>query len=108
MLACPHGVLGMSRAVPGLVETSNNLAVVVTEGNTVKVTTSSRSSVMPSLKATTEQAGAAFRLGGAKVEQHDGYPGWKPDPNSRVLNTAVKVFQRDFGKKPAIKAIHAG
>lgn len=108
LLACPHGVLGMSRAVPGLVETSNNLAVVTTEGNTVKVTTSSRSSVMPSLKATTEQIGAAFRLGGAEVEQHDGYPGWKPNPSSAVLNTALKVFEREFKKKPAVKAIHAG
>ena len=108
LLACPHGVLGMSRAVPGLVETSNNLAVVTTEGNTVKVTTSSRSSVMPSLKATTEQIGAAFRLGGAEVEQRDGYPGWKPNPSSAVLNTALKVFEREFKKKPAVKAIHAG
>jgi dipeptidase D len=108
MLACAHGVLGMSRAVPGLVETSNNLAVVTTEGNTVKVTTSSRSSVMPSLKATTEQIGAAFRLGGAEVEQRDGYPGWKPNPNSPVLNTALKVFEREFKKKPVVKAIHAG
>jgi dipeptidase D len=108
LLACPHGVLAMSRAVPGLVETSNNLAVVTTEGNAVKVVTSSRSSVMPSLKATTEQVGAAFRLGGAAVEQLDGYPGWKPNPNSPVLNCALKVFERDFGKKPAVKAIHAG
>jgi len=108
LLACPHGVLAMSRAVPGLVETSNNLAVVATEGNSVKVVTSSRSSVMPSLKATTEQVGAAFRLGGAQVEHHDGYPGWKPNPNSQVLNVALKVFEREFGKKPAVKAIHAG
>ena len=108
MLACPHGVLAMSRAVPGLVETSNNLAVVTTEGNKVKVVTSSRSSVMPSLKGTTEQVGAAFRLGGAEVEQLDGYPGWKPNPNSPVLNTTLKVFEREFGKKPAVKAIHAG
>jgi dipeptidase D len=108
MLACPHGVLGMSRAVPGLVETSNNLAVVTTEENTVKVTTSSRSSVMPSLKATTEQVGAAFRLGGAEVEQRDGYPGWKPNPESPVLKTALAVFEREFKKKPAVKAIHAG
>ncbi len=108
LLACPHGVLAMSRAVPGLVETSNNLAVVTTEGDAVKVVTSSRSSVMPSLKATTEQVGAAFRLGGAQVEQLDGYPGWKPNPNSPVLNSALKVFEREFGKKPAVKAIHAG
>ncbi len=108
LLACPHGVLAMSRAVPGLVETSNNLAVVTTEGTTVKATTSSRSSVMPSLKATTEQIAAVFRLGGAQVEQRDGYPGWKPNTASPVLNTALKVFERDFGKKPAVKAIHAG
>jgi dipeptidase D len=108
LLACPHGVLAMSRAVPGLVETSNNLAVVTTDGDSLKVTTSSRSSVMPSLKATTEQIAAAFRLGGAQVDLRDGYPGWKPNPSSPVLNTAVKVFERDFGKKPAVKAIHAG
>ena len=108
LLACPHGVLAMSRAVPGLVETSNNLAVVATEGNTVKIVASSRSSVMPSLKATTEQVGSVFRLGGAEVEQLDGYPGWKPNPNSPVLNTALRVFEREFGAKPAVKAIHAG
>ncbi len=108
LLACPHGVLAMSRAVPGLVETSNNLAVVTTEGNAVNVVTSSRSSVMPSLKATTEQVGAAFRLGGAKVDHLDGYPGWKPNTNSQALKVALKVFEREFGKKPAVKAIHAG
>jgi dipeptidase D len=108
LLACPHGVLAMSRAVPGLVETSNNLAVATTEGDSVKVTTSSRSSVMPSLKATTEQIAAAFRLGGAQVDLRDGYPGWKPNPNSPVLKTALKVFEREFKKKPAVKAIHAG
>jgi dipeptidase D len=108
LLACPHGVLAMSRAVPGLVETSNNLAVVNTEGDSVKVTTSSRSSVMPSLKATTEQVGAAFRLGGAAVEQRDGYPGWKPNPESPVLKTALRVYEREFKKQPAVKAIHAG
>jgi dipeptidase D len=108
LLACPHGVLAMSRAVPGLVETSNNLAVATTEGDSVKVTTSSRSSVMPSLKATTEQIAAAFRLGGAQVDLRDGYPGWKPNPNSPVLKTALRVFEREFKKKPAVKAIHAG
>ncbi|HUK14480.1 MAG TPA: aminoacyl-histidine dipeptidase [Thermoanaerobaculaceae bacterium] len=108
LLAVPHGVLAMSRAVPGLVETSNNLAVVITEPDKVRVTTSSRSSVMPSLKATTEQLAAIFRLGAAKVELHDGYPGWKPNPGSPVLKTVERVYQREFGAKPVVKAIHAG
>ncbi|MCX7895068.1 MAG: M20/M25/M40 family metallo-hydrolase, partial [Thermoanaerobaculum sp.] len=107
-LACPHGVLAMSRAVPGLVETSNNLAVVTTQGTEVKVITSSRSSVMPSLRATLQQVEAVFRLAGARVEVHDGYPGWKPNPNSPVLRLAKEVFQREFGREPEVKAIHAG
>jgi dipeptidase D len=107
-LACPHGVLAMSRAVPGLVETSHNLAVVVTEGNQVKVTTSGRSSVMPSLKAVMAQVEAVFTLGGATPHVGSGYPGWKPNPDSPVLKTAVRVFEKELGTTPHIRAIHAG
>jgi dipeptidase D len=108
LLGCPHGVLAMSRAVPGLVETSNNLAVVASEGDTVNVTTSSRSSVMPSLVATTGQIAALFRLADAGVDLQDGYPGWKPNPNSPVLKIVERIYEREFGAKPLVKAIHAG
>ena len=108
LLACPHGVLAMSRAVPGLVETSNNLAVIVTEGNDVRLTISHRSSVAPSIRAVSEQVAAVFRRAGAEVESHDGYPGWAPNPKSPILQTALAVYQREFGAQPAVKAIHAG
>jgi len=108
LLACPHGVLAMSRAVPGLVETSNNLAVIVTEGDTVRLTISHRSSVAPSIRAVSEQVAAVFRRAGAEVESHDGYPGWAPNPKSPVLLTALRVYERELGRKPAVKAIHAG
>jgi len=98
----------MSRDVPGLVETSSNLAVAVTEGDSVRFTTSSRSSVMPSLRATTEQVAAVFRANGAEVHTHDGYPGWKPNPKSPILNRTMAVYEKEFGAKPAVKAIHAG
>jgi len=107
-LACPHGVLAMSRAVPGLVETSNNLAVVVCEGDEVRVTTASRSSVMPSLRATIEQVAAVFRLAGAEVKTHDGYPGWKPNPESPIFKKTLAVFESEFGSQPHVRAIHAG
>ncbi len=108
LLACPHGVLAMSRAVPGLVETSNNLAVVATEDGTVNVTTSTRSSVMPSLAAATGEIAALFRLAGAEVELQDGYPGWKPNPNSSVLKLVERVYEQEFRARPHVKAIHAG
>jgi len=108
LLACPHGVLAMSRAVPGLVETSNNLAVIVTDGDEVRLTISHRSSVAPSIRAVSEQVAAVFRRAGAAVESHDGYPGWAPNAKSPVLLTALAVYEREFGAKPAVKAIHAG
>ena len=49
-----------------------------------------------------------FRLAGAEVETHDGYPGWKPNPASPVLGAAKKAFASLFGREPHIKAIHAG
>jgi dipeptidase D len=108
LAACPSGVLGMSRDVPGLVETSNNLAVVTTEEDKVMVVTSSRSSVAESLRSTLDQVRAVFRLAGGEPKNADGYPGWKPNMASPALATTQKVFVQLFGKEPAIKAIHAG
>ncbi|HEY3356254.1 MAG TPA: aminoacyl-histidine dipeptidase [Polyangia bacterium] len=106
--ACPHGVLAMSRDVPGLVETSSNLAVVTTEDQRVVVITSSRSSVAEALAGTLDQVRSVFRLAGADVKDSDGYPGWKPNLASPVLATTKAVFKRLFNKEPHIKAIHAG
>ena len=63
---------------------------------------------MPSLKGVMGQVAAVFRLAGAEVEVHDGYPGWKPNPDSPVLKTTIAVYVREFGAEPEVKAIHAG
>jgi dipeptidase D len=104
----PHGVLAMSREVPGLVETSSNLAVVETAETSARVVTSQRSSVMPSLFAIQRQVTSIFELAGAAVESNDSYPGWKPNPSSPIVQRAVSVFEKLFGTTPAVKAIHAG
>jgi len=108
LVACPHGVQTMSRAVPGLVETSTNLGVVVTEGNEVRMTCLTRSSVTLALQATTAQLTAVFRLAGAESSSTPGYPGWKPNPVSPLLATIVRVCERTLGRKPEVKAVHAG
>ncbi len=63
---------------------------------------------MPSLRATVEQVAAVFRLAGAEVKTHDGYPGWKPNPESPILKKTLEVFESEFGGKPHVRAIHAG
>lgn len=104
----PHGVLKMSPDIPGLVESSNNLAVVLTEGKHVNVVTSQRSSVASEIYDIRDTITAIFELGGARVDYNDGYPGWKPDIDSEILKVFKKAFKDLYGREPEIKAIHAG
>lgn len=108
LLAIPHGVAAMSYEVPGLVETSNNLASVWTRDGTIVIGTSSRSSTGSALQAIRDQIRAAAELAGATVEEGDSYPGWKPDMDSKVLEVTKKTYERVFGKAPEVKAVHAG
>ena len=108
LLACPHGVERMSADIPDLVETSSNLAAVHIEGNTLKVITSQRSSVVSELHAMAQKVEAAFFLGSFDVEHHGEYPGWKPNLSSPILAQSVASYKRLFGKDPEVKAIHAG
>ncbi|MDR1102931.1 MAG: aminoacyl-histidine dipeptidase [Tannerella sp.] len=109
LLACPHGVAGMSSEMEGLVETSTNLASVkMKEGNRIVVGTSQRSSIESAKTAVADQVAAVFRLAGAAVEQGEGYPGWAPDTRSGILKTAQEAYRKLFGKEPKVKAIHAG
>jgi dipeptidase D len=103
----PHGVLSMSYDMPGLVETSSNLAVVNESDGRLTVLTSNRSSVASALSALLQRIRAIGALAGAEVEEHDGYPGWKPDVNSPLLKTVKRVHE-DVAGTAVIGAIHAG
>lgn len=108
LYAVPNGVIKMSADIPGLVETSTNLAVVVTKGKVVNVTLSQRSSVESEKHDISNSVAAFFKLAKAEVIQSDGYPGWKPDIHSPVLSTMKNVYHQMYGNEPAVKAIHAG
>ncbi|MBO4634344.1 MAG: aminoacyl-histidine dipeptidase [Bacteroidales bacterium] len=108
LLACPHGVEKMSVDIPGLVQTSSNLAAAHIEGDTLKVITSQRSSVVSELHAMAEKVEAAFFLGSFDVEHHGEYPGWKPNLKSHILEVSLASYRKLFGHDPEVKAIHAG
>lgn len=108
LCAVDNGVYAMSREMPGLVETSSNLASVKQSDGKVVVVTSQRSSVLSSRIDMSQTVAAAFLLAGAEVTTADGYPGWKPNPSSEILRIAVESYGRLFGTEPKIKAIHAG
>ena len=109
LVAVHHGVRAMSQDIPGLVETSNNLASVrMIEPARIQVLTSQRSSVMSALDFMAEKIEACFKLAGAEVVRTDPYPGWKPNMNSHILKVAFDSYVRMFGVEPEVKAIHAG
>ncbi len=109
VVGCPNGVLAMSRSIPGLVETSTNLASVkFRAGDTIEIVSSQRSSVESAKAYAAQTVAAVFRLAGAEVSHSDGYPGWAPDPSSHLLAVAAKACEDLFGVKPKVKAIHAG
>ena len=107
--SAPHGVFSMSHELEGLVETSTNLASVKMVGdNKVVITTSQRSSVESRKVDIASQVEAHFQLAGAKVTHSDGYPGWAPNTESKIMKISADAYEELFGVKPAIKAIHAG
>jgi dipeptidase D len=109
LMACPHGVIRMSDDIPGLVETSTNLAAIkMIDNNQILITTSQRSSTESSKIDIARTVESVFTLAGAKATHGDGYPGWKPNPKSPIANIVANTYEKLFGKKAKIMAIHAG
>jgi len=108
LAAIPHGVAKMSADIPGLVETSTNLAVIKPLDNSVRIVTSQRSSVASEIEEIVDSVSAVLELGGAEVTHTHGYPGWKPNMDSLILKISKAAYQSLYGKEPIVKAIHAG
>lgn len=109
LYACPHGVIAMSRQLKGLVETSTNLASVkFIQDNQILVTTSQRSSVDSAKIDISNMVESVFRLANANIQHSDGYPGWAPNTNSKILQITKDSYTKLFGVEPIVRAIHAG
>ena len=108
LFAAPHGVHAMSQDIPGLVQTSTNLASVRTNSAMVEIVTSQRSSSTSERRAMAAKVRASFEAFGAQVRHMYEYPGWNPDVNSHILARTADAYRRLFDMEPEIKAIHAG
>ncbi len=109
LVGLPNGVIAMSEAVEGLVETSTNLASVkFTKKGRIDITTSQRSSVESAKTYAMQMVESVFTLAGADVTHSDGYPGWAPNPDSELLRLSAESYRSLFNTEPLVKAIHAG
>lgn len=108
VMACPNNVARMSADVPGLVETSNNLAIVRSDGRAITIECLLRSSVDSAKNDLAESMRAVMELAGAKVEFTSGYSGWQPNMKSPILAEMKRIYKEMYGKEPLVMAIHAG
>ena len=108
--AVDNGVFAMCQdeALSWMVETSSNVASVITESDKITVVASQRSNVMSNLDNQCSTVKATFELAGAKVIQNDGYPAWKMRANSELTKITSDTYRELFGKEPLVKGIHAG
>ncbi len=110
IIACPNDVIRMSDSMPGLVETSLNLAIVKSDIKNQKIHLSflMRSSVDSYKEFLGQRLVAIFKLADAKISFSGAYPGWQPNMESEILKTMQDVYKNMYGSTPAIKAVHAG
>jgi dipeptidase D len=108
LAALPTGVVAMSPALPGKVETSTSLNVATTEGGVATLASMTRSANAPALDDVVAGILAAARLAGAEVEIKRSYPPWRPVLDSRLLDTARDTFERLFGEEPVLEVVHGG
>ncbi len=108
LVGLPNGVIAMSKVMDNLVETSTNLASVRFNDNTIVVATSQRSSRESGKQYAKQMVESVFVLAGADVTHSEGYPGWTPNPESKILEILSGCYQKQYGEKPVIRAMHAG
>jgi dipeptidase D len=104
----PNGVHGMSRSVPGLVETSSNLAVVREETDGWDIVVSSRSSAESHLDDMQNRVECAAFPVNAEVKHISRYPGWDYLEGSPMQQLYLDAWKKLFGTDARVVGIHAG
>lgn len=104
----PNGVQTMSMAIEGLVQSSTNVGVVTTTGEAVEFENAVRSSVASLKRSIMDQMIVLAEMLNCVIEFESDYPEWQYNPNSKIRTVFEEVYEKTFGKKAEISAIHAG
>lgn len=106
--ATPNGVIRVSQDMKGLVETSTNLAIVKSDNGEIKINCLLRSSVDSAKDDLENMFAGVYTMAEAEYVFDGKYPGWKPNMDSTILKSMLSTYEKLYGAKPHIGAIHAG
>lgn len=106
--ALPDGVQAMSADVPGLVETSLNLGILKLDEEELVLQYAVRSSVGSAKEALLEKMTYLTQGMGGSVTVSGIYPAWEFKRVSAFRDMLTEVYEKMYGKKPVVEAIHAG
>ena len=104
----PNAVWKMSESIPGLVETSSSLAKVIFKNGEFTTQSLQRSMAESGKEDIANAVRLVYEQIGAEVMQGGDYPGWAPNPSSKILKVLEKEYESLFNEKPKVKACHAG
>lgn len=104
----PDGVQAMSKDIEGLVETSLNSGILKTTDKCVELSVSVRSSVNTRKEMLISKVGSIIRKAGGNSSVEGSYTPWEYKKDSGLRNLMSDVYEKQYGEKPQIAAIHAG
>jgi len=108
LYAAVNGVYKMSIAIPGLVETSNNIARVIVKNGEIQIGCLTRSSSESNKYDLANSLTSSFELSGFDVNLSGTYPGWQPNIKSEILTVVAHLYENLHGEKAKVAACHAG
>ena len=108
IMACPSNVIRMSQSMPGLTETSINLAVVRCKNGKIVVSSLLRSAIDEAKRELADRVRYIFEAFGASIKFVGGYCGWIPKPDTPMIAMLNDIHTRRFGKPMNVLATHGG
>lgn len=104
----PNAVWKMSDKIDGLVETSSSLARIIIKDGEFTTQSLQRSMIESGKHDVANALRLNYELMGAEVVQGGDYPGWAPNPSSKILSLVENKYIELFEEKPKVEACHAG
>lgn len=108
LLTTPNGIVDMSAQINGLVETSLNLGILMTQTDGIVMQYALRSNKASALTFLEDRLTAFASYHGCDSETSCRYEPWEFQQDSPLQKLYADAFCERFGHKPQIAAIHAG